>query len=49
MESAYDPERGAEMDQTTKNMLMIFGAPVIVGLIIRFLVGKRKKGTCFRL
>lgn len=32
------------MDQTTKNMLMIFVAPVIVGLIIRFLVGKRKKG-----
>lgn len=32
------------MDQTTKNMLMIFVAPVIVGLIIRFLVGKREKG-----
>ena len=32
------------MDQTTKNMLMIFVAPMIVGLILRFVIGKRKKG-----
>lgn len=32
------------MDQIIKNILMIFIAPVIVGMIVRFLIGTRKKG-----